>query len=123
MKRKVILFVAIICLINYVKAQSNPDVRKVVWDMTSQEVLVSEYPLIPEVKNDDLVFANVDIGNRLFANITYSFKKGKLSRIAFEVFGPRFINGKEAGFIDVVNFSRPFLNAYKNNGYICFLGW
>lgn len=63
------------------------DIRSVNWGSTIDEVELSEKPFNPSTKNDELlIYENVNIGNDIFAKITYFFTRGKLSQVFYNVY-------------------------------------
>ena len=63
------------------------DIRGVNWGATIDQVLLSEKPISPsKVYEDQLRYDNINIGNNVFAKITYFFTSGKLSQVFYDIY-------------------------------------
>jgi len=107
-------------------SQNKSDVRNTSWGMTKNEVISSEYPLKPKIKDDEISYEIVDIGNGYEATILYFFKNERLSNITFIVHGSEYLINtcdKITPFINKVSSAEYIFNDLKNKNYLCSLGW
>lgn len=110
-----------------VQAQ-NYDVRKARWGMTINEVVSSEYPLVPSKSNEkEIRFDNIQILNNK-ATIIYEFSNKQLFEVRYIIYGAN-DSGKRGScdkiisLYDKVNYTSTIFEAIKSKNYKCNLGW
>ncbi|MFY8181249.1 MAG: hypothetical protein ACOVLG_05690 [Flavobacterium sp.] len=87
-------YLIILLLINVISIYSQNDIRGVKWGSTVDEVIKSEYPLIPKINKNEVKFENVNIGEKILSTLIYTFTNGKLSELRYIVYGSsQFSNG------------------------------
>jgi hypothetical protein len=124
--KKILVFTILLLNSIYLFAQNDYDVRKVKWGMTISEVINSEYPMNPEIKDDEVAFRSVDIGNTFKANLVYGFINGKLMSLEYTVCGSgptKSTCEKTIPLIRKVNYVNYIFKALKTKGYKCSMGW
>lgn len=122
-------FSLILLIISFNLFSQNFDVRKTNWGFTKQEVINSEYPLAPEVKEKEISYYNVNIGEDTYARIIYSFINERLIEVRYIVYGSAIYNNG----LGTCKFQVPLYNRYLNTkfifntlehkGYKCSSGW
>lgn len=107
-------------------AQDKFDVRKTRWGMTKSEIISSENPLHPSANNqnfkDDLVFDNVELSNGFTTNLIYTFRNGKLIKVLYCIYGPKYQNSKGTcnhiiPFVDKVHYSYSTFTSIFSKGF------
>lgn len=121
-------------------AQGNYDVRKSKWGMTLENVLKSESisnPIVGTrsfkeyggnlVKEDDLTYDSINIGDGLIGKLEYIFNNKHLSEIRFRIYGNSSYNkankNNVISFLDKVNFTKFIFESLREKEYICNYGW
>ncbi|MNT02879.1 hypothetical protein D3C72_1373910 [compost metagenome] len=123
------IFPLILLTISFNLFSQNFDVRKTNWGFTKQEVINSEYPLTPEVKEKEISYSNVNIGEDTYAKIIYTFTNERLIEVRYIVYG----NSRHNNGVGTCTFQVPLYNRYlytkfifdtlKAKDYKCYLGW
>lgn len=93
MKTKILLIIVLFTS-NFITSQEF-DVRRANWGMTMDEVKNSEKPLIATTEdNNEIVYENVFLNDRVKSIITYTFSNGRLIKVRYIVLGPDDINSR-----------------------------
>jgi hypothetical protein len=112
-----------------ISGQEKYDVRKIKWGMTINEVMASEYPLIPsEKKSEQLEYLNVEIGNGQKVDISYRFKNLKVQEIKYTIYGynAEFSKGTCSHVIplyDKIKYTNFIFEAIRSKSMKCNIGW
>ena len=124
---KKLLTLTIFLIVNIGYGQNNNDVRNVNWDMTIEEVINSEKPLVPSKKSEEIiefknVFLNKTVNEEFYADIEYHFKNRKLWEVNYT------IRLKDKGkwiipFSSKVEKTKFVINALISKGFECRIGW
>lgn len=102
------------------------DVRGVNWGMTMEEVISSEVPLKPIIKDNEVEFKNVDLEDNFSARLIYSFSNGKLIGLKYIVHGTPYSKGTCDKIIPLTQKVKSLsfiFNALKSKNYKCRAGW
>lgn len=122
-------YLFILLFINGLSIYSQNDVRGVKWGSTIDEVIKSEYPLNPIIKENEVRFENVNIGESTLSTLLYTFTNGKLSELRYIVYGSsKYINGIGTCKNQVPMYYKYLFNMFifetlESNGYQCSIGW
>lgn len=115
--------------INVISIYSQNDIRGVNWGSTIEDVIKSEYPLLPKFDKNEVIFENVNIGETIISTLIYTFTNGKLSELRYIVFG----SSQYANGIGTCKYQVPMYYKYlftkfifetlKLKEYQCAIGW